>query len=109
MEQLSSLHAAKEKVALIDKVQIIQLFEADFNSALKYVLGRKLLYYSEDQGLNSNQTHGSRPGRSTHDALKINTLTYDIARLDRTMMVALFYDAAGCYDRMRHNLTTVTT
>ena len=107
----SSVHCMlqKKKVAFIDKLRIIQLFEADFNSALKYVLGRRLLYYSEEQGLNSNQTHGSRPGRSTHDALKINTLTYDIARLDRTTMITLFNDAAGCYDRMRHNLTTITT
>ena len=96
-------------MAFIEKLRIIQLFEADFNSTLKYVLGRKLLYYSEDKGLNSTQTHGSRPGRSAHDALKINTLTYDIGRLDKTLMITIFNDAAGCYDRMRHNLTTITT
>ena len=99
----------KKKQPFINKLRIIQLFEADFNSALKYVLGRKLLYYSEEQSLNSTQTHGSRPGRSTHDALKINTLSYDIARLERIKMITLFNDATGCYDRMRHNLTTITT
>ena len=99
----------KKKQPFINKLRIIQLFEADFNSAPKCVLVRRLLYYSEEQGLNSTQTHGSRPGQSTHDTLNINTLTYDTARLECLQMITLFNDVAGCYDRMRHNLTTITT
>ena len=99
----------KKKIPYIDKLRIIQLFEADFNSCLKYILGRKLLYHGEDQCINSNQTHGSRPGRSTHDALTVTALSYDLARLERLTMVSIFNDAAGCYDRMLHNLMTVTT
>ena len=99
----------KKKLPYVDKLRIVQLFEADFNSALKYILGRKLLYRGEEQKINSNQTHGSRPGRSTHDALTVTALTYDLARLERLNIVSIFNDAAGCYDRMLHNLMTVTT
>ena len=101
--------ACSKKLPYVDKLRIVQLFEADFNSALKYILGRKLLYHGEEQGVNSNQTHGSRPGRSTHDTLTVMTLTYDLARLERLTMVSIFYDAAGCYDRMLHDLMTLTT
>ena len=106
----ASLHCMlqKKRARYIDKLRIIQLFEADFNSALKYILGRKLLYHGEDQCINSNQTHGSRPGRSTHDALTITTLSADLARLERLTMIIIFNDTAGCYDRMLHNFMTVT-
>ena len=99
----------KKQHPYINKLRIIQLFEADFNSALKYVLERRLLYHSEAQCINSTQTHGSRPGRSTHDALNINKLMYAIGHLDIVAMVTLFNDTAGCYTRMMHNLTTITT
>ena len=49
----------KKKQVFIHRLRIIQLFGADFNSALKYVLGRHLLYHCEEQSLNSTQTHGS--------------------------------------------------
>ena len=109
MEYIPALHAPKKARPYVDKLRIIQLFEADFNLALKYILGRKLLYHGEDQCINSTQTHGSQPGRSTHDALSITTLAYDLARLERTTLVSILNDAAGCYDRMLHNLMTVTT
>ena len=63
----------KKQHLYIYKLRIIQLFEADFSSALKYVLGRILLYHSEEQGINSTQTHGSRLNISTHGALTINS------------------------------------
>jgi len=93
----------------ITKLRIIELFEADFNSRLKYILGRKLLYHGEEHVINSTQTHDSRPVRATHDALNITKLAYDIARLDKVTMVSIFKDAAGYYDRMRYNLMKITT
>ena len=68
----------------ITKVRIIEIFEADFNSILKFVLGRKSLYHSEDQGINNTQTHGPRPGQSIHAAL---TLTSNIDHLERAHMI----------------------
>ena len=109
MELICSVHASKKDKPFITKLRIIELFETDFNSGLKFILGRKLLYHGEDHGINSSQTHGSRPGRAAHDALNITKLTYDIARLDRITMVSIFNDAEGCYDRMRHNLMMITT
>ena len=67
------------------------------------------MYHGEDDGINRNQTHGSRPGCSTHDALTVTTLAADLARLERLTMITILNNAAGCYDRMLHNLMTVTT
>ena len=66
----------KKLQVYISKLRIIQCCEADFNVVLEYVFWSRLLYYSEEQGITSKTTHGSWPGRSTHNALKINTLTY---------------------------------
>lgn len=60
-----------------------EIFEADFNSGPKYILGCKLLYHGEEHGINSTQIYGSRPGRATHDTLAITKLAYDITRLDK--------------------------
>ena len=87
-----------------NKIKDGTAFKADFNSGLKYILGRRLLYYVEEQGINSHQTHGSRSERSTHNDLTIGKLSHDISRLDRIRMITIFNDAARCYDRMRHNL-----
>ena len=99
----------KKRFPYVDKLRIVQLFEAEFNSALKYILGRKLIYHGEEQCIDSDQTHGLRPGWSTHDALTITTLAYDLARLEQLTMVSIFNDAAGCYDRMAQNLITIAT
>ena len=99
----------KKRLPYIDKLRMVQLFETDFNSALKYMLDRRRLYHGEEEGINSNQTHDSRPDRATHNALTIAILSADLERLKRLAMVTIFNDAAGYYDRMLHNIMTVTT
>ena len=99
----------KKQHPYINKRRTIQLFGVDFNSALKYVFGRKLLYTSKDQDINSTQTHSSMSGLTTHDILNIGKLTYDLGHLERLTMITCFNDAAGFYDQMRYNLTTITT
>lgn len=86
----------KKNKLFITKFRIIELFEADLNSGLKYILGRKLLYHGEEHGIKRIETQ------------TITKLTYDIARLDKVTMVYIFNDAEGCYDRMIHNLMTIT-
>lgn len=99
----------KKNKPFIIKLCIIEIFEADFNSGLKYILGRKLLYHGEEHGINSTKTHGSRPGRATHDVLTITEMSYYIARLDKVTILSIFNNAVGCYYRMQHNLMTITT
>ena len=98
----------KKAMPWIHKLRIVQLFEADFNSVLKFVLGRKLMAYSESNGINSNQLYGSRKQKSAIEALITLRVFYDIARMDRLHMVSLFNDLKGCYDRIRPALHTIT-
>ena len=98
----------KKERPWIHKLCIIQLFEADFNSVLKFLLGRKLMAHSELHGINSHQLYGSRKGKSAIEALITLRIMYDMARSDRLFMVSLFNDIKDCYDRIRPALNTIT-
>ena len=105
-----SLHCMLQKKSKpwVNKLRIVQLFEADFNSVLKCVLGRRLMAHSEFHELNSPQLYGSRKKKSTIEALVMLRVMYDMARLDRLYMVSLFNDLKGCYDKIRPSLNTIT-
>ena len=107
---LHSLHCMllKKNRPYITHLRIIQLIEADFNGSLKILLSRRLMRHADKFGVNSDQTHGGRQGRSTYDAMIISQLTNDITRLNKSNLLALFNDADGCYDRMRPELCSVT-
>jgi hypothetical protein len=95
----------KDKKPYLHRLQIIQLFEGDFNGALKYILGRLLMYHVVKTDQCNKQAFGSIPGRTVHDALITLQLTYDYARVQKHTIASLFNDAAGCYDRIRSLLS----
>ena len=47
----------------MQKLQIIQLFEGDFNGALKYIMGRKLMHHITDSKSVDGDVYGSRVGK----------------------------------------------
>ena len=98
----------KKSKPWLHKLRIVQLFEADFNSVLKFLLGRRLMAHSELHGLNTPQLYGSRKNKSALEALIMLRVLYDMARMDRVFMVSLFNDLKGCYDRIRPSLNTIT-
>ena len=98
----------KKEKPWLHKLRIVQLFEADFNSVLKFLLGRRLMAHGEKHGLNSPQLYGSRKKKYSLEALIMLRVMYDMARLDRVNMVSLFNDLKGCYDRIRPSLNTIT-
>ena len=51
------------------KLRIVQLYEADFNTMLKFLLGFRLMKHSEYHGINVHQLYGSRKGKCPYDAL----------------------------------------
>ena len=71
----------KKAKPFINKLRIVQLYEADFNSLLKHLLGRRLMDHSEQHGLNGHQLYGSRKGRTTYDELTTTLDIYDMARI----------------------------
>ena len=99
----------KKAKPLINKLRIVQLYEADFKSYLKHVLGRILMEHNERHRLNGHQLYGSRRGRTTYDTLITTRVIYDMARVQRGYIVSLFNDLKGDYDRIRPALNTSTT
>jgi hypothetical protein len=90
----------KDDKPYIHRLRIIQLFEGDFNGALKFLLGRLLMYHIVKSKQCSPQAFGSIPGRTAHEALLTLQLVYDNSRLTKQPTASLFNDAAGCYDRI---------
>jgi hypothetical protein len=80
-----SINLMLEKVSgsrLVHKLQIIHLFEADFNFVLKLIWGKHLMHHAEDQGYFGNDQHRSQSGCQASDAaLKKKTLAYKYARV----------------------------
>jgi hypothetical protein len=90
----------KDQKPFLHRLRIIQLFEGDFNGALKFLLGRLLMYHIVKSRQCSPQAFGSIPGQTAHEALLTLQLVYDNARLTKQPTASLFNDAAGCYDRI---------
>ena len=95
--------------SLITKLRIVQLYEADFNTMLKCIMGRRRMRHSEKHGLNGHQLYGSRKGKSTYDALMTVHVVYDMARSQQDYLVSMFNNLKGCHDRVRPAFNTVST
>lgn len=96
----ASWHCMIQKLEdpLYSKLRIVQLFEGDFNGALKYFLGRLLMYHSTNEDVHDPETFGSRIGKTAPEAILALQLLYDHARSWSITFGMLFNDAAGCYD-----------
>ena len=79
----------KLQVPYITKLRIVQLYEADFNTMLKYLLGYRLMQHIEKHGINGNQLYGSRKGKCPYDALITVRVIYDMARTQRDYIISL--------------------
>jgi hypothetical protein len=91
----------------VEKLRVIHLLEADFNFVLKLVWGKRLIHFSKDHKLLSDDNAGSRHGQSAHDPSLVKTLALDITRLSKTCIILVDNDAKGCYDRIIKNLAMV--
>ena len=98
----------KKKEPYYNKLRIIQLFEGDFNAGLKYLLGRRLMHHLVRKNLITPELYGSIPGRTAQEAMALLQQIFDNHRLTRRNLLIDFNDAAGCYDRIRHNLASIT-
>ena len=64
----------------LTRLQVIHLFEADYNLFLKVVYGKRLVHNAEKSNALNDQQHGSRPRRMTTDALFLARLDKDLIR-----------------------------
>ena len=106
-----SLHVmlAKMKQPYMHKLRIVQPFEADYNAALKIYYARRMMDKSEKYNQNSDQIYAGRKGNTVHDCLVNLQLTYELAISTQSVMAIIFNNMAGCYNRLRFNLTNITT
>ena len=78
----------KTKQPIVTKLQIIQLFEGDFNAALKYLLGRKLMKYMHKNYMHDTETFGSRIGKTSPEALQNIRLLCNHSRIWKKLLLS---------------------
>ena len=84
----------------INRLRIIDLFEADYNLFLKVTWGSRLVRRALNMDLLNDGQHGSVPGRTTMDPIMLNQLTTDLCRLLRINYARFDNDASACFDRI---------
>ena len=98
----------KESLPYITRLRIVQLYAADFNTVLKYILSRKMMTHNREHGVSSSQLYAQKT-KSTYDALITTRAIYDLARIRKENMVSILNDLKGNYDRIRPSLNAITT
>jgi hypothetical protein len=83
-----------------NRLQIIHLFEADFNLFLKLQWGSTLAKGAVNEDLLHSGQHGSIPKRAPMDPIMHIELTNDLCRLLNHNLARFNNDASACYDRI---------
>jgi hypothetical protein len=91
----------------IEQLQIIHLFEADYNFCLKLLWGCRLVHRGKDAKVFGEQQYGSHPGRQAINTVHKKDLSYDLSRIQRSSLPMLDNDASACYDRIVIALATI--
>ena len=106
-----SIHAMlrKETLPYIHRLRIIQLFEADFNGAMKILYSRRMMPHGDKHGFSGEQAQGGRQGRTTHDLISNLQYTSINSELTRRPMTLCFNDQKGNFDRIRLNMNSVAS
>jgi hypothetical protein len=89
----------KKGVRKIHMLRIIALLEADFNTALKILFARKMMFNAEMAGLNDEQW-GSRKNRMALDPALRNMMIFEYGRYMRITVAMFAADLTACFDRM---------
>lgn len=97
----------KEKLPYIHRLRIIQLFEADFNAALKIFYSKKMMPHGDKHNFSGEQAQGARKGCTIHDLISNLRYTAINSELARTPTTYCFNDQVGNFDHIRHNLNAV--
>jgi hypothetical protein len=88
-------------VCLVEKLQAIQLNEADFNCYNQFIFGKQAMQTLTDSRYIPKELF-SQKGSTAEDAKFNKTLMADLSRQVRQPMTIISADAAYCYDRVNH-------
>jgi len=98
------LQVMLEKIAgiyLVEKLCVIQLYEADFNCYNQFIFGRQAMHTLTDSRCIPEELF-SQKGSTAEDAKFDKTLMADLSWQARQPMAVVLADAAYCYDRVNH-------
>jgi hypothetical protein len=98
------LQVMLEKIAgvcLVDKLRVIQLYEADFNCCNQFIFRRNAMQALTASGYVPEELF-SQKGSTAEDAKFDKTLMADLSRQARHPMIVTSADAAYCSDRVNH-------
>ena len=90
----------------IHLLRIIGKVAAEFNTCLKFFIGKQAMHNFEDSQPCDEQ-HGFRPDRSSVDAAMLKLLSFECARLQRATVGMIQHDMAAHFDRMYPSMTNI--
>ena len=96
----------KAKVYDVDKMRLIQLMVANFNTNNK-LIGKRTLANAELQRTIARDQYGSRKHHKAAMAALNKRLTMDIWRQKRQSGIIAMNDAEGCFDRIAHPVDAI--
>jgi hypothetical protein len=89
----------------IHRLRIIDLVEADFNTALKIFFAKKLIANTETTDLTEEQW--ARPNRTAMDPALRKLLSFEYSRVMYVTLVFFANDATACFDRMVPDISAI--
>jgi hypothetical protein len=96
----------KPGVRHIHTLRIIGKVAAEFNTILKFLIGKRARDNFERSSPHDEQ-HGFCPHRSSVDAALLKILTFDCARLQKCTMGSIQHDMSAHFDRMYPAMTAI--
>jgi hypothetical protein len=96
----------KPGVRQIHTLRIIGKVPAEFNTCLKFLIGKQARDNFEKTDTCDEQ-HGFRPHRSAQDAMMLKLLTFESARMQKCTIGSLQHDMTSHFDRMYPELTSI--
>jgi hypothetical protein len=93
-------------VCLIEKLQAIQLYEADFNCYNQFVFSRRVMTTLTNSGYVPEELFIQK-GSTAEDAKFNKTLMANLSRQVRHPMTVISADAAYCYDRVNYKIMSL--
>ena len=94
----------KKSKPYLNKLRNIQITEGDYNGALKFLIGKKLRQYGDENNASSDHTYGGRNRRNCHQMLKSVQLKNEFSRIRFEPQAYLDVDAVGCFDNIATNI-----
>jgi hypothetical protein len=90
----------------IHMLRIIGKVAAEFNTCLKFLIGKRTRDNYEASEACDEQ-HGFRPNRSSIDAVMLKLFTFECARMQKYTVATIQHDMTAHFDRMDPSLTSV--